>query len=262
MLGASPEGGSAGRAAFKAWQTEVRFLGELAHPNLVQLYGYCYDGDDWMLVYEFAPNRTLDHHLFPYKRGAPVLGFRERLKVMVGAASCLVYLHEECGTSVIYRDLKTANILLDHDFNAKLADFGLARDGPDFGCSHVSTEGVVGTLGYMAPEYIAKGHVSDKCDVFSFGVVLLEVVTGRRAEQDASLLSWAVGSIESAPDGWRRVVDPRLAPGSFPEKAMKQALKASLMCIKPEPRERPGMRTVLDTLRVAYAQTGGDTPAL
>ncbi|KAK6162715.1 hypothetical protein DH2020_002556 [Rehmannia glutinosa] len=171
-----------GSQGHKQWVAEVQFLGVVDHPNLVKLIGYCaMDGErgiQRLLVYEYMPNKSLEDHLF--NRALPALSWDRRLQIMLGASQGLAYLHEELEIQVIYRDFKTSNVLLDNDFNPKLSDFGLAREGPTAGQTHVSTA-VVGTYGYAAPDYIETGHLTSKSDVWSFGVVLYEILTGRRS---------------------------------------------------------------------------------
>jgi serine/threonine protein kinase len=142
-----------GLQGHKEWVAEVDFLGNLHHPNLVRLIGYCVEDDQRLLVYEFMPRGSLDNHLF--RRSLP-LPWSIRMKVALGAAKGLAFLHEEAERPVIYRDFKTSNILLDADYNAKLSDFGLAKDGPVGDKTHVSTR-VMGTYGYAAPEYVMTG---------------------------------------------------------------------------------------------------------
>ncbi|KAK6139289.1 hypothetical protein DH2020_026967 [Rehmannia glutinosa] len=153
---------------------EVKLLGDLVHPNLVKLIGYCIEDDQRLLAYEFMPRGSLENHLF--RRSLP-LPWSIRMKIALGAAKGLAFLHEEAERPVIYRDFKTSNILLDAEYNAKLSDFGFAKDAPDEGKTHVSTR-VMGTYGYAAPEYVMTGHLTSKSDVYSFGVVLLEMLTG------------------------------------------------------------------------------------
>uniref|UniRef100_A0A2P2LNJ0 non-specific serine/threonine protein kinase n=1 Tax=Rhizophora mucronata TaxID=61149 RepID=A0A2P2LNJ0_RHIMU len=139
-----------GLQGHKEWLAEVSFLGDLVHPNLVKLIGYCIEEDQRLLVYEFMPRGSLENHLF--RRSLP-LPWSIRMKIALGAAKGLAFLHEEAERPVIYRDFKTSNILLDADYNAKLSDFGLAKDGPEGDKTHVSTR-VMGTYGYAAPEYV------------------------------------------------------------------------------------------------------------
>ncbi|CAA2982443.1 serine threonine- kinase CDL1-like [Olea europaea subsp. europaea] len=159
---------------------EVLMLSLLHHTNLVNLIGYCADGDQRLLVYEYMPMGSLENHLFDIKSGQEPLSWSIRLKIAVGAAHGLEYLHCKANPPVIYRDLKSSNILLDSDFNAKLSDFGLAKLGPVGDNTHVSTR-VMGTYGYCAPEYAMSGKLTLKSDIYSFGVVMLELITGRRA---------------------------------------------------------------------------------
>ncbi|KAG0466562.1 hypothetical protein HPP92_018142 [Vanilla planifolia] len=177
------------------FQAEVNYLGQLHHPNLVKLIGYCLEDDHRLLVYEFMPRGSLENHLFRRSSCFQPLSWNIRMKVALGAARGLAFLH--CAeTRVIYRDFKTSNVLLDSDYNAKLSDFGLAKDGPTGDKSHVSTR-VMGTYGYAAPEYLATGHLTAKSDIYSFGVVLLEMLSGRRAldknrpSGEHNLVEWA-----------------------------------------------------------------------
>ncbi|KAK3022918.1 hypothetical protein RJ639_046462, partial [Escallonia herrerae] len=152
-----------GLQGHKEWLAEVNFLGDLIHPNLVKLIGYCHEDDQRLLVYEFMPRGSLENHLF--RRSLP-LPWSIRMKIALGAAKGLAFLHEEAERPVIYRDFKTSNILLDAEYNAKLSDFGLAKDGPEGDKTHVSTR-VMGTYGYAAPEYVMtdprlEGHFSIK----------------------------------------------------------------------------------------------------
>ena len=168
----------------REFQAEVDTISRVHHRHLVALVGYCMDGARRLLVYEFVPNHTLEHHLHG-KAGAgagagrlPVMEWTTRLRIAVGAAKGLAYLHEECDPRIIHRDIKSANILLDDDFEAMVADFGLAKL-TSVNHTHVSTR-VMGTFGYLAPEYASSGKLTEKSDVFSYGVMLLELLTGRR----------------------------------------------------------------------------------
>lgn len=160
----------------KEYITEVKIISSLRHRNLVQLIGWCHDLTQFLLVYEFMPNGSLDSHLFGQK--APLV-WAVRYKIALGLASALLYLHEEWEQCVVHRDIKSSNIMLDSGFNVKLGDFGLARLmdhelGPQ-------TTGIAGTFGYLAPEYVTTGKVSKESDVYSFGVVALEIACGRKA---------------------------------------------------------------------------------
>ncbi|KAK1416510.1 hypothetical protein QVD17_32301 [Tagetes erecta] len=157
------------------WQAEVKFLGTFSHPNIIKLYGYCWENKNFLLVYEYMQKGSLDMHLF--KEGVKPLPWDTRVKIAMGAAQGLAFLHT-IENNVICRDIKSSNILLDKDFNAKLSDFGLAKLGPVNGESHISTD-IAGTYGYMAPEYMSTGRLYVKSDVYGFGVVMLEIITGR-----------------------------------------------------------------------------------
>jgi len=162
----------------REFQAEVEIISRVHHRHLVTLVGYCIAGSSQrLLVYEFVPNNTLEHHLHG-KGGLPVMEWTTRLRIAIGAAKGLAYLHEECDPRIIHRDIKSANILLDDDFEAMVADFGLAKL-TSVNHTHVSTR-VMGTFGYLAPEYASSGKLTEKSDVFSYGVMLLELLTGRR----------------------------------------------------------------------------------
>ncbi|KAF7850926.1 hypothetical protein BT93_L4841 [Corymbia citriodora subsp. variegata] len=230
------------------WQAEVKFLGKYSHPNLVRLIGYCWEDTQFLLVYEHMQKGSLENHLF--KRGADPLSWDVRLKIAIGAARGLAFLHTS-EKSVIYRDFKASNILLDGEFNAKLSDFGLAKLGPTGDQSHVSTR-IMGTYGYAAPEYIATGHLYINSDVYGFGVVLLELLTGlqaldsNRPSGQHSLVEWAKPSL-SEKRKLKKIVDPRL-DSEYPPKAVVQVAELVLKCLEGDPRKRPSMEHVLATL--------------
>ncbi|PSS23763.1 Protein kinase [Actinidia chinensis var. chinensis] len=234
----------------REWLAEINYLGQLQHPNLVKLIGYCLEDDHRLLVYECMPKGSMENHLF--RRGSyfQPLSWSIRMKVALGAAKGLAFLHN-AETKVIYRDFKTSNILLDSEFNAKLSDFGLARDGPTGDKSHVSTR-VMGTFGYAAPEYLSTGHLTTKSDVFSFGVVLLEMLTGKRAidknrpSGEHNLVEWAKPYLTNK-RRILRVMDIRLE-GQY---SLSQALGAgnlALQCLCMEPKIRPTMDDVVKAL--------------
>ncbi|KAM7496540.1 hypothetical protein LguiA_020954 [Lonicera macranthoides] len=239
-----------GLQGHKEWLAEVNYLGQLYHPNLVKLIGYCFEDDHRLLVYEFMPRGSLDNHLF--RRGSyfQPLSWNLRLKVALGAARGLAFLHS-AETKVIYRDFKTSNILLDSNYNAKLSDFGLAKDGPTGDKSHVSTR-VMGTYGYAAPEYLATGHLSARSDVYSFGVVLLEMLSGRRAVDknrptgEHNLVEWAKPYLANKRKIFR-VVDNRLE-GQYMLDVAHTTANLALRCLSTEPKSRPMMDEVVKEL--------------
>ncbi|NP_001240045.1 putative class VII receptor-like cytoplasmic kinase [Glycine max] len=236
-----------GLQGHREWLAEVIFLGQLRHPNLVKLIGYCCEDEERLLVYEFMPRGSLENHLF---RRLTSLPWGTRLKIATGAAKGLSFLHG-AEKPVIYRDFKTSNVLLDSDFTAKLSDFGLAKMGPEGSNTHVSTR-VMGTYGYAAPEYISTGHLTTKSDVYSFGVVLLELLTGRRAtdktrpKTEQNLVDWSKPYLSSS-RRLRYIMDPRLA-GQYSVKGAKEMAHLALQCISLNPKDRPRMPTIVETL--------------
>ncbi|KGN53448.1 probable serine/threonine-protein kinase PBL15 [Cucumis sativus] len=237
-----------GLQGHREWLAEVVFLGQLRHPNLVKLIGYCCEEEERLLVYEFLPRGSLENHLF--KRLSVSLPWSTRLKIAIGAAKGLDFLHG-AEKPVIYRDFKTSNVLLDSDFTAKLSDFGLAKMGPEGSDTHVTTR-VMGTYGYAAPEYISTGHLTTKSDVYSFGVVLLELLTGRRAmdksraKNDQNLVDWAKPYLSSS----RRlhcIMDPRLC-GQYSVKGAKGMASLALQSTSLNPKDRPRMPAIVEAL--------------
>ncbi|XWS69740.1 hypothetical protein CRYUN_Cryun04dG0205100 [Craigia yunnanensis] len=232
----------------KEWLTEVDYLGQLHHPNLVKLFGYCTEGENRLLVYEFMPKGSLENHLF--RRGPQPLSWAVRLKVSISAARGLSFLHD-LKSQVIYRDFKASNILLDAEFNAKLSDFGLAKAGPTGDRTHVSTQ-VMGTHGYAAPEYVATGRLTAKSDVYSFGVVLLELLSGRRAVDktkvgvEQNLVDWAKPYLGDKRKLFR-IMDTKLG-GQYPQKGAYTAATLALQCLSSEAKLRPRMSEVLAAL--------------
>ncbi|CAN1187668.1 Serine/threonine-protein kinase PBL34 [Linum perenne] len=238
-----------GLQGHKEWLAEVNFLGDLVHVNLVKLIGYCIEDDQRLLVYEFMPRGSLENHLF--RRSLP-LPWSIRMKIALGAAKGLAFLHEEAERPVIYRDFKTSNILLDADYNAKLSDFGLAKDGPEGDKTHVSTR-VMGTYGYAAPEYVMTGHLTSRSDVYSFGVVLLEMLTGRRSMDknrpngEHNLVEWARPHLGER-RRFYRLIDPRLE-GHFSIKGAQKAAQLAAHCLTRDPKARPLMSEVVEVLK-------------
>ncbi|KAD5803518.1 hypothetical protein R6Q59_024283 [Mikania micrantha] len=234
----------------REWLTELDYMGRLHHKNLVKLIGYCSESENRLLVYEFMPKGCLDNHLF--RKSVQPMPWATRMRIAIDVAQGLSFLHsqEPC---IIYRDLKASNILLDSDFNAKLSDFGLARNGPVGDNTHVSTR-VVGTNGYAAPEYVATGHLTPKNDVYSFGVVLLELLSGRRAiadERDGgveeTLVDWVKPFLS---DNKRvlRIMDTRLG-GQYSKKSAQAVAALASKCLHKDHRFRPTMVDVLGYLQ-------------
>ncbi|KAK7290531.1 hypothetical protein RIF29_05022 [Crotalaria pallida] len=225
----------------KEFLVEVLMLSLLRHPNLVNLIGYCAEGDQRLLVYEYMPLGSLEYHLHDLSPDQEPLDWSTRMMIAAGAARGLNYLHNEAKPAVIYRDLKSSNILLDEGFHPKLSDFGLAKFGPTGDQSFVNTR-VMGTHGYCAPEYATSGKLTMRSDIYSFGVVLLELITGRRAYDDAGgpekhLVDWARPMFRDRRN-FPRLVDPRLR-GQYPGSSLKMAIELASMCLREEPRHRP-----------------------
>ncbi|XP_073000057.1 serine/threonine-protein kinase PBS1-like isoform X1 [Typha latifolia] len=237
---------------------EVLMLSLLHHPNLVNLIGYCADGDQRLLVYEFMPLGSLEDHLHDLPPDQEALDWNTRMKIAAGAAKGLEYLHHKADPPVIYRDFKSSNILLGEGFHPKLSDFGLAKLGPTGDKSHVSTR-VMGTYGYCAPEYAMTGQLTVKSDVYSFGVVFLELITGRRAidstrpSGEQNLVSWA-RPMFSDRRKLPKLADPRLQ-GRFPMRGLYQALSVASMCIQEQAASRPLIADVVTALSFLASQT-------
>ncbi|KAH9710636.1 protein kinase domain-containing protein [Citrus sinensis] len=235
---------------FEEWQSEVNFLGRLSHPNLVKLLGYCWEDKELLLVYEYMQRGSLENHLFRRNPSIQPLSWDIRLKIAIGAARGLGFLHTS-EKKVIYRDFKASNILLDGNYNAKISDFGLAKLGPAGGESHVTTR-VMGTYGYAAPEYVATGHLYVKSDVYGFGVVLLELLTGLRALDtkrptgQQNLVEWLKPML-SQKKKLKTIMDARIE-GQYSSNAALQAAQLTLKCLEPDPKRRPSMREVLEVL--------------
>ncbi|XVF26750.1 hypothetical protein REPUB_Repub14bG0045200 [Reevesia pubescens] len=232
----------------REFQAEVDIISHVHHRHLVSLVGYCIIGDKRLLVYEFVPNNTLEFHLHGKER--PVMNWSTRMKIALGAAKGLAYLHEDCQPKIIHRDIKASNILLDDSFEAKVADFGLAKYSFDTD-THVSTR-VMGTFGYMAPEYASSGKLTEKSDVFSFGVVLLELITGRRPVDkaqpffDDSIVDWARPLLSQAleHENFDALVDPRLQK-DYDSSEMTRMVACAAACVRHSARHRPRMSQVL-----------------
>ncbi|KAK4354503.1 hypothetical protein RND71_026697 [Anisodus tanguticus] len=228
--------------------SEVEVLSCAQHRNVVMLIGYCIEDRRRLLVYEFICNGSLDSHLYGHEREP--LEWCARQKIAVGAARGLRYLHEECRVGcIVHRDMRPNNILITHDFEPLVGDFGLARWQPD-GDTCVETR-VLGTFGYLAPEYTQSGQITEKADVYSFGVVLVELVTGRKAvdlnrpKGQQCLTEWARPLLEEC--AIDELIDVRLG-SSYKENEVYCMLHAASLCIRQDPQTRPRMSQVLRIL--------------
>ncbi|CAO2825481.1 unnamed protein product [Amaranthus hypochondriacus] len=237
----------------REFKAEVEIISRVHHRYLVSLVGYCITDMQRLLVYEFVPNGTLHYHLHNTKK-AP-MQWSLRVKVACGSARGIAYLHEDCHPRIIHRDIKSANILIDNNFEAKVADFGLAKIAQELELNtHVSTR-VMGTFGYMAPEYASSGKLTEKSDVFSFGVVLLEIITGRKPVDetrplgDESLVEWARPLMTEALDNqnFDELADPRLQ-GNYDRGEMFRMIEAAAACVRHSAGKRPRMSQVVRAL--------------
>ncbi|RDX71202.1 L-type lectin-domain containing receptor kinase IX.1, partial [Mucuna pruriens] len=239
------------RQGVKQYAAEVTIISQLRHRNLIKLTGWCHKKNDLLLIYEYMENGSLDSHLF---RGESILSWQVRYNIALGLASALLYLQEEWEKCVLHRDIKSSNIMLDANFNPKLGDFGLARLVDHEKGSQ--TTDVAGTMGYIAPEYMTTGKARKESDIFSFGVVLLEVATGRKAihhkdmEGEVSLVEWVWELY-----GLRNLLaaaDPNLC-GKFNAKQMECLLVVGLWCASPDSASRPSIRQVINVLNFEAA---------
>ncbi|WVZ11616.1 hypothetical protein V8G54_016146 [Vigna mungo] len=224
---------------------EAKLLGRVQHRNVVNLIGYCTHASEKLLVYEYVPHKSLDKFLFKTGKKEE-LNWKRRLDIINGVGRGLLYLHEDSHNCIIHRDIKASNILLDEKWSPKIADFGLARLFPE-DQTHVNTR-VAGTNGYLAPEYLMYGHLSVKADVFSYGVLLLELVTGRRNSSfDANssaqnLLDWAYWLYKKGRA--MEMVDPALWSSVISEE-VEMCIKLGLLCTQGDPNLRPTMGRVV-----------------
>ncbi|XP_010555148.1 PREDICTED: probable receptor-like protein kinase At3g17420 [Tarenaya hassleriana] len=235
--------------ADKDFRVEVEAIGHVRHKNLVRLLGYCIEGTQRMLVYEYVSNGNLEQWLHGDMHHKGNLTWEARIKVLVGTAKALAYLHEAIEPKVVHRDIKSSNILMDESFDAKLSDFGLAKLlGADK--SYITTR-VMGTFGYVAPEYANSGFLNEKSDVYSFGVVLLEAITGRypvdyaRPKDEVHMVEWLKTMVQQ-----RRVeeVVDREIEAKPSAAALKKALLTALRCVDPDSDKRPKMSHVVRML--------------
>ncbi|KAD2028398.1 hypothetical protein E3N88_41994 [Mikania micrantha] len=232
---------------------EVEMLSRLHHRNLVRLIGICTEERNRCLVYELIPNGSVESHLHGIDKETAPLDWGARLKIALGAARGLAYLHEDSSPRVIHRDFKSSNILLEHDFTPKVSDFGLARSALDEENQHISTR-VMGTFGYVAPEYAMTGHLLVKSDVYSYGVVLLELLTGRKPVDmsmpsgQENLVAWARPLLPT-PEGLNLLIDPSLSP-EVPFNSIAKVAAIASMCVQPEVSHRPFMGEVVQALKL------------
>lgn len=231
--------------------SETITIGRLRHRHLVNLHVWCHERDELLLVYDFMPNGSLDKFLYDRGVDTPLIWPR-RHRILCGLASALLYLHEEWEQRVVHRDVKPSNVMLDGEFNARLGDFGLARLIVHDDSSPAVTTMLAGTPGYMAPECIYTGKATAESDFFSFGIVLLEMVTGRRVVERNSLLAegnlvvWVWGLYSQ--DSVLECVDPKLDESDYDAEEIRRVLILGLACSHPDPQLRPSIREAIQVL--------------
>ncbi|XP_024008722.1 probable serine/threonine-protein kinase PBL28 isoform X2 [Eutrema salsugineum] len=246
----------------REFRVEVDILSRLDHPNLVSLIGYCADGKHRFLVYEYMQNGNLQDHLNGIKEAK--ISWPVRLRIALGAAKGLAYLHSSSGVGIpiVHRDFKSTNVLLDSNYNAKISDFGLAKLMPE-GKDTCVTARVLGTFGYFDPEYTSTGKLTLQSDIYAFGVVLLELLTGRRAvdltqgpnEQNLVL---QVRNILNDRKKLRKVIDPELSRNSYSMEAIAMFADLASRCIRIESTERPSVTNCVKELQlIIYTNSKG-----
>nr|VDD27379.1 unnamed protein product [Brassica oleracea] len=235
----------------KEFKQEIEVITSVNHKNIVSLFGFCFENNNLMLVYDYLPRGSLEENLHGNRKDAASFGWLERYRVAVGVAEALDYLHNTHDPEVIHRDVKSSNVLLADDFEPQLSDFGFASLASS-ASQHVSCGDIAGTFGYLAPEYFMHGKVTDKIDVYAFGVVLLELLSGRKpicvdqSKGQESLVLWANPILESGK--FAQLLDPSLETDNNNE-LIEKLLLAATLCIKRAPHDRPQMSLVVKILQ-------------
>ncbi|KAL1555037.1 PTI1-like tyrosine-protein kinase isoform X2 [Salvia divinorum] len=229
---------------------EVEILGRVRHKNLLGLRGFYAGGDERLIVYDYMPNHSLLTHLHGQLAPESLLDWPRRMSIAIGSAEGIAYLHHEANPHIIHRDIKASNVLLDSEFDAKVADFGFAKLIPE-GVTHLTTR-VKGTLGYLAPEYAMWGKVSESCDVYSFGILLLEIISARKPLEKLpggvkrDIVQWATPFLDKG--AFEQIADPRLK-GRFDRDELKRVIAIALRCTDGEAENRPSMVEVVAWLK-------------
>lgn len=230
--------------------SEVEILARVRHKNLLSLRGYCAEGQERLIVYNYLPNLSLLSHLHGQLSAECRLDWKRRMSVAIGSAEGIAYLHHHATPHIIHRDVKASNVLLDANFQAQVADFGFAKLIPD-GATHVTTR-VKGTIGYLAPEYAMLGKASESCDVYSFGILLLELASGKKPVEKLSsnlkrpITDWALPLV--CKRKFEEIVDKRLK-GKYVEEELKRVVLVALICANNKPEKRPSMLEVVELLK-------------
>nr|AMM42801.1 LRR-RLK [Vernicia fordii] len=235
---------------------EVEILGRVRHKNLLGLRGFYAGGDERLIVYDYMPNHSLITHLHGQLASDCLLDWPRRIKIVIGSAEGLAYLHHKANPHIIHRDIKASNVLLDKEFQAKVADFGFAKLIPD-GVTHLTTR-VKGTLGYLAPEYAMWGKVSESCDVYSFGILLLEIISARKPLKKLpggvklDIVHWVTPYVQKG--AFDHIADPMLK-GKYDLAQLKSAIMVAMRCTDSNPENRPSMIQVVDWLKGGLRRT-------
>ncbi|KAJ6761266.1 hypothetical protein OIU79_025989 [Salix purpurea] len=235
---------------------EVEILGRVRHKNLLSLRGFYAGGDERLIVYDYMPNHSLIAHLHGQLADDCLLDWHRRMNIVIGSAEGLAYLHHEANPHIIHRDIKASNVLLDTEFQAKVADFGFAKLIPE-GVTHLTTR-VKGTLGYLAPEYAMWGKVSESCDVYSFGILLLEIIGAKKPLEKlpggvrVDIVKWVNPFVEKG--AFDHVADPRLK-GRYDRAQLKTAIMVAMRCTDRNPENRPTMMKVVEWLNGGLGRT-------
>ncbi|KAK9078254.1 hypothetical protein SSX86_002311 [Deinandra increscens subsp. villosa] len=229
---------------------EVEILARVRHKNLLSLRGYCAEGQERLIVYDYMPNLSLLSHLHGQHSAECLLDWNRRMNIAIGSAEGILYLHHNATPHIIHRDIKASNVLLDAEFKAQVADFGFAKLIPD-GATHVTTR-VKGTLGYLAPEYAMLGKASESCDVYSFGILLLELASGKKpiekvnAATRRSIAEWALPL--ACQKRFSEIADPKLK-GSYSVEELKRVVLVGLVCARNQAEKRPTILEVVELLK-------------
>ncbi|GJN19202.1 hypothetical protein PR202_gb06449 [Eleusine coracana subsp. coracana] len=235
--------------AEKEFAVEVKVLATVRHKSLLSLRGYCSEGQERLIIYDFMPNLSLHSHLHGQHAAEYHLGWERRMKIAIDSAEGIAYLHHYATPHIIHRDVKASNVLLDSNFQARVADFGFAKLIPD--ATHVTTK-VKGTLGYLAPEYAMLGKASESCDVFSFGIMLLELASGKKPVEKVNpttkltITEWALPLARDKK--FKEIADPKLKD-VFDEDELRRMVLVGLICSQNNKEQRPIMSEVVELLK-------------